>query len=391
LSDAATVLERCVRLATISEEPHRLVRRYGTDALRHAHDLAAGWMRDAGLTVREDAVGNLIGRTGEGPAMVLGSHLDTVVDAGRFDGPLGVLVGLAAVERVRGRRPPPALEVVSFADEEGVRYGTSYLGSSAMTGRFDPAWLDRRDADGVQLRDVLPGDPAAALRDPSEFAGYCEVHIEQGRRLEKRNLPVGVVTGIVAQSHLDVTFTGEAGHAGTTPMLERRDALAAAAELVLAAESAGRARDELVATVGQVAVEPGARNVIPGAVRLTLDVRHPERVAVEEVVEELRERALDAARARDGALDWRAHTLDPVPMSEELSGALAVAVHAQGVPVARLPSRAGHDAASMAAVTRAAMLFVRCRGGISHHPDEHVEEADVAVAIDVIERLLRDL
>jgi allantoate deiminase len=387
LSDAATVLERCARLAAISEEPGRLVRRFGTDALREAHAVAAGWMQEAGMTVREDAVGNLIGRRGSGPAMVLGSHLDTVVDAGRFDGPLGVLVGLAVAERV----PEVPLEVVAFADEEGVRYGTSYLGSSAMTGRFDRAWLDRRDADGIALRDLLRGDPAAAARDPAELRGYCEAHIEQGTELERRDVAVGMVTGIVAQHHGEATLTGRAGHAGTTPMDARHDALCAAAELVLAAERLAREREGLVATVGRMRVEPGARNVIPGAARLTLDMRHPDEHALAGAVAALQDRAQESARARGVELAWSGHDLPPVPMSGALSRALAAAIEAHGLPVERLPSRAGHDAAAMAAVTPAAMLFVRCRDGISHHPDESVEEADVGVAIDVLERFVRGL
>ena len=207
MSGAARVLERCDALAQISEEPERLTRRFGTPAMQEANALVGGWMREAGLTVREDAVGNLIGRRGDGPVLMLGSHLDTVVDAGRYDGPLGVLIAIEAAELVARD-----LEVVGFADEEGVRFGTAYLGSSAMTGRFDPAWRELHDGD-VRLGDLV-GEVGPARED---VLGYVEVHIEQGPVLERLDEPVGVVSAIAGQSHAEVTFTGEAGHAGTVP------------------------------------------------------------------------------------------------------------------------------------------------------------------------------
>jgi allantoate deiminase len=367
LTDAATVLERCARLGEISEEPGLLVRRYGTDAMRRANELVGGWMFAAGLDVREDSVGNLIGRRGLGRALMLGSHLDTVRDAGRYDGPLGVLVALAAVERVPGR----TVEVIGFADEEGLRFGTAYLGSAPVAGRFDPAWRGYRDADGVALADVLPGDPALAARD--DLVAYAEVHIEQGPVLERLGEPVGVVTAINGQSHATVTFTGEAGHAGTVPLEGRNDALTAAAEWVLAVEGVG--------TVGQLAVEPGARNVIPGRVTLSLDVRRPDDAERQAAFAGLERRAEEIAARRGLELTWTASHHPAVQMDEYLGDAWGVDV--------RLPSGAGHDAAMMAAIVPATMLFVRCRGGISHNPAESVEEADVAVAIDALERFLR--
>ena len=368
MSDAATVLERCDRLGEISEEDGLLVRRYGTEAMRRANELVAGWMREAGLTTREDAIGNLIGRRGEGRPFMLGSHLDTVRDAGRYDGPLGVLVAIAAVERV----PGVTVEVAGFADEEGLRFGTAYLGSAPLAGRFDPASLANRDADGIALADVLPGDPATAARD--DMRGYAEVHIEQGPVLERLGEPVGVVTAINGQSHADVTFTGEAGHAGTVPYGDRRDALVAAAEWILAVEGSG--------TVGRVTVEPGGRNVIPGRAALTLDVRDPDDDARRAAVRALRAHATEIAARRSVAVDWTDVNDSPaVRMDDRLGAAWGVST--------RLPSGAGHDAAMMASIVPATMLFVRCRGGISHNPAESVEEADVAVAIDALERLLR--
>ena len=357
------MLERCDRLAAVSEEEDRLTRRFGTDAMRQANELVGGWMREAGLEVREDTVRNLIGRRGDGPVLMLGSHLDTVVDAGRYDGPLGVLVALEAVERVE--RP---VEVVGFADEEGVRFGTAYLGSSALTGRFDTAWLELRDDEGVRLGDLVdePGPP----RD--DLLGYVEVHIEQGPVLERLGEPVGVVTAIAGQSHAEVTFVGEAGHAGTVPYDARRDALAAAAEWILAVEEAG-------GTVGRATVEPNVRNVIPARVTATLDLRDPDDATRRAAVDVLRRRA---GRGRDVGVEWRDLADVPaVAMDERLTRAFGVDT--------RLSSGAGHDAAMMAHIAPAAMLFVRCRGGISHHPAESVEEADVAVAVDALERLLR--
>jgi allantoate deiminase len=357
----ARVLERCDRLGAVSEEPGRLTRRFGTAAMREANALVAGWMREAGLDTREDAVGNLLGRRGDGPALMLGSHLDTVIDAGRYDGPLGVLVAIEAAERV-----PRPLEVAAFADEEGVRFGTAYLGSSALTGRFDPEWLERRDADGVRLGDLV--EPPGPARE--DVLGYVEVHIEQGPVLERLGEPVGVVTAINGQSHAEVTFIGEAGHAGTVPPQDRRDALAAAAEWILAVEAAG-------GTVGRLDVEPNVRNVIPGRCTATLDLRGPDDATRRAAVAGLRARA---GRGRE--VEWRdLADIPAVAMDERLSAAFGVAT--------RLPSGAGHDAAMMASIAPAAMLFVRCAGGISHNPAEAVDEADVAVAIDALERLLR--
>ena len=399
MSTAAAVLERCARLGLVSEEPGRLVRRYATPAMRQANDLVAGWMREAGLAVREDAAGNVIGRRGEGKALVLGSHLDTVVDAGRYDGPLGVLGGIALAERLAAAPPLPfALEVVAFADEEAVRYPTSFLGSSAMAGRFAPAWLRLADDRGVTMADALrefggdPGAIASAARSPDELLAYCEVHIEQGPVLERRGAPVGVVTAITGQTHAEVAFQGEAGHAGTVPMDARRDALTGAAEWVLAVETLARGRPGLVATVGRLDVDPGARNVIPGAARLSLDVRHGSDAIRREAIADVRAEAQRVAAGREVRLTWDARgETAAVPTEPRLSERLADAVTAAGHAVERLPSGAGHDGVSMAAIAPVAMLFVRCAGGISHNPAESVAEADVAVALDVMERFVRGL
>jgi allantoate deiminase len=397
-SSAALVLERADRLAACTEEPGRLTRRFATPALAAAGDLVLGWMREAGMAARRDAIGNVIGRW-EPPGgaaagtLVLGSHLDTVRDAGRYDGMLGVLVALACVERLTDA--PFAIEVYGFADEEGVRYGTAYLGSSVVAGAFDPSALDRRDADGISMHDAVAtfgGDPsalAAARRDPSDLLGYVEVHIEQGPVLEAEDLPVGVVTGIAGQTRAEVAFTGVAGHAGTVPMALRRDALVAAAELVGAAEARARATDGLLATVGELAVEPGASNVIPSRATLSLDVRHLDDAMRAAAVADLRERAEAIAAARRVEVAWtEVQATGAVACAPALAAELEAAVADAGVRLARLPSGAGHDAAVMARLCDAAMLFVRCAGGVSHNPAEAVTVEDVAVAIDVTSRLL---
>jgi len=396
---ALLVMQRADTLGAISEEPDRLTRRFGTPAMRKANITVAAWMREAGMAVREDNIGNLIGRY-EGSAqstVVLGSHLDTVRDAGKYDGPLGVLVAIACVQRLheQERRLPFAIEVVAFADEEGLRFGTSYLGSKVYTGTFDPAYLDVPDADEITLaRAILDmcADPSALAhdrRDVGDLLGYCEVHIEQGPVLEAEGLPVGVVSAISSQSRFTISFEGVAGHAGTVPMSMRRDPLVAAAELALAVESLANSTEGLVATVGQLSVEPGASNVIPGHVTLSLDVRHFDDVVREEACRLLQQRAEEICEKRDVSLDWRLLQTNPsVPCASPLARKLARAVEAAGYSVRFLPSGAGHDAVTMAAVCPVAMLFVRCKGGISHNPAESVTEEDVGVAIDVLGRFL---
>ncbi len=368
-------------------------------------------MAAAGMTVGRDAIGNVIGRLegaglrtssghpdGAGTrTLLIGSHLDTVRDAGRYDGMLGVLVGIACLERLRdaGRELPYAVEVLGFADEEGVRYGTAYLGSSVVAGRFDPAALERRDADGVTMADALRafgGDAiglACGRRDPASVLGYVEVHIEQGPLLEAENVPLGIVSAIAGQTRATVTFEGEAGHAGTVPMALRRDALCAAAEWITAVEAIARGEGGLVATTGQLAVEPGTSNVIPHRATVSLDLRHAENAARERAVERLREQTAMIAESRGVDHEWQIVQETPaVTCSPELAGLLGTAVAAGGHPVIRLASGAGHDAAIVATIAPVAMLFVRCAGGVSHNPAESVTLEDVAAAIDAGTRFL---
>lgn len=350
-------------------------------------------MEAAGLQTRRDAVGNVIGRLGAGGqrTLLIGSHFDTVRDAGRYDGPLGLLVAIACLERLRdqGRSLPYAVEVIAFADEEGVRYGTGYLGSSVVAGSFEEIALGRRDADGITLADAIRsvgGDPeglAGVRRDPKGLIGYYEVHIEQGPVLEDAGVPLGVVDAIAGQSRARVAFIGKAGHAGTVPMALRRDALCAAAEFIGAVEALAHAQDCVVATVGEIEVQPGTSNVIPGRVDLSLDVRHASDSVRESLVTQLLERASTIADQRNCGHGWELpQDTKAVVCSQELTGLVAEAVKATGQPVVRLTSGAGHDAVMLSRIVPVAMLFVRCAGGISHSPAESVITEDVAAAIE---------
>ncbi|MGO9587149.1 MAG: allantoate amidohydrolase [Limisphaerales bacterium] len=403
-SPARLILRRCDELARVTDEPGRLTRTFASPAMRRANELVGGWIREAGMKTRTDTIGNLIGHyDGDEPnakILLLGSHLDTVPNAGKFDGPLGVILAIACVEQLyRDRiRLPFAIEVVGFADEEGERYQTAYLGSKVLAGCFDERDLRRKDADGVSMANAINrfgGNPAkmkSARLNPKNLLGYVEVHIEQGPVLEHRNLVVGVVTAIAGQSRFKISFAGRAGHAGTVPMDLRRDALCAAAEFIVAAEKFARKTNGLVATVGQIHAEPGASNVIPGLVTLTLDVRHRKDSVRLASCAGLQKIAGRIAGTRKTKVAWQViQQTASVPCSPELSVRLKQAVKKFQRVVATLPSGAGHDAAVMAQITPAAMLFVRCKGGVSHQPDESVSDRDVSVAFEVMNDFLRQL
>jgi hydantoinase/carbamoylase family amidase len=292
-------------------------------------------------------------------------------------------------------RLPFAIEVVAFADEEGVRFASTYLGSRALAGTFEMADLERTDASGVTMAEAIHrfgGDPARIGDDRwngGELLGYCEVHIEQGPELEARRLPAGVVSAIAGQNRYALTFAGVAGHAGTVPMERRRDALAAAAEFVLAVEAEARSRQGLVATVGRLEVQPGAVNVIPGQVDLSLDVRHADDAARASAAEQILERANAIGNKRNVIVAVELVSANPaVPCSPRLVRLLSQAVADLGHEVVQLPSGAGHDGVAMSSLTEIAMLFVRCKGGISHNPAESVAVDDVGVALDVLSNFL---
>lgn len=407
LSDAnigATLVERIAALEQISESPDFLSRRFATAEHRRANDLVAEWMKAAGLSVHEDQIGNIIGRY-EGiekaaPAVMMGSHLDTVVMAGKYDGMLGVLCALAAVEHftAAGQRLPFALEVVGFADEEGVRYHSTYLGSKAITGKLEAKELDRVDADGISMREALkqfgkdPEQLHTAKRPASDLRGFLEVHIEQGPVLERENLAVGVVTSIAGATRLSVELHGEAGHAGTVPMNLRRDALCAAAESICAIERICKADTDLVGTVGRITAEPGASNVIPGHAAFTVDVRSPNNEKRLRAIDEIKQQILSAAAARDvEAQIEQPHAESSIDCDAEISRVMGDVVGRHCSAVQRIPSGAGHDTAAMLEMTPSGMLFVRCKGGISHHPDESIEAEDGVVAVKVLIDTLQEM
>jgi allantoate deiminase len=395
-------MERIEALARISDEAECLTRTFCSPAMRRANRLVATWMRAAGMKVREDAMGNLIGHypaaTRHGKILLLGSHLDTVRNAGKFDGPLGVIIAIACVEHLRRNhlRLPFAIEVCGFADEEGVRYQGAYLGSRAVAGFLSDVDLLRKDSRGVSLADAIRhfgGQPARlkqARFDADRLLGYVEAHIEQGPVLEEENVAVGIVTAIAGQSRFQFTFTGRAGHAGTTPMHLRRDALCAAAEFILAVERYAARKAGLVATAGQIQAEPNASNVIPGTVTLTLDVRDQTDSVRRRTAAQFQKLARQIAATRHLKVSAQLVQQTPsVACSPKLSGLLERAAKLHQPQIVRLPSGAGHDAAILARITPTAMLFIRCKGGISHHPDESASREDVRVALAVLNDFLR--
>jgi allantoate deiminase len=391
--DAARIMQRCAALARHSELAGGLTRVFlSPEGLAASADVL-GWMREAGMQAAVDALGNVSGRYEAArpgaPCVMLGSHLDTVRDAGRYDGMLGVVTAIECVDALNRQkvRPPFAIEVVAFGDEEGVRFGTTLLGSRAVAGTLDAAVLETRDAQGLSIADALRAaglDPAglpAVARRKGDVLAYVELHIEQGPVLEAEGLALGVVTAINGFSRLRVTLSGTAGHAGTVPMHLRRDALAGAAECVLAVERIAKADPEIVGTVGRLEARPGAINVIPGEVMLTIDFRGSRDAAREAAVAQ----ALAAVQAvaKQRGLEARIEPLQSLgvtPCAEWLMAQMDAAVAAQGLRVRRLPSGAGHDGMALKAITDIAMLFVRCRGGISHNPAEAISEEDAGAA-----------
>jgi allantoate deiminase len=392
---AERILARCDELAGLSEEEGLLTRWYGSRSLVAAADLVAGWMEQAGLAVRRDAVGNVIGRRAgdrEG-AFVLGSHIDTVRDAGRYDGPLGVVLAIEVAERMADLHY--GLEVVAFADEEGGRFPLTYLGSRGWGGLLEPADAEVTNGLGEVLGEAaqaMGGNPDdfGTRFAPKDILGYLEVHIEQGPVLQDADLPVGIVTAIAAQSRGIVDFRGVAGHAGNTPMRLRHDALAGAAEFVLEVERLAGATEGLTATVGWIGNEPNVGNVIPGHTWMTYDVRHQVDATRDHARDELEAAARQIALRRGLVMEWkRRDDIPAVGMSGELRQLLAQACEDAGIPPLELGSGAGHDAVTVARLSPfVSMLFVRCKDGISHNPAESVRAEDVAAAFDVVCRFL---
>src|ERR1700722_4027086 len=398
------IVERISRLGKISETPEHLARVFLSPEHRAAAELILTWMRDAGMQVRLDAIGNVCGRyEGERPGLpclMLGSHYDTVRDAGKWDGPLGLITAISCVADLqrRGRRFPFAIEVTGFADEEGVRFASTLLGSRAVAGTFNERVLASKDETGISMREALvrfgldPDHIGAAARIRSELLAYVELHIEQGPVLEARNLAVGVVSAIAGATRLAAKLTGMAGHAGTVPMGLRRDALAAAAECISKIEELCLSEEGgLVGTVGYIHATPGATNVIPGEAHFTIDLRAPTDVHRKRAVTDIVRQIEAIAKRRKLALQVDVtHESCTVPCAPWLKAQVAEAVVAEGYPVFELPSGAGHDGMAMVDIADVAMVFVRCRGGVSHHPDEHVELVDADAGARVLLRLIEN-
>ena len=391
------ILGMARELAQWSELPEGLTCTYFSPAHKAVAAQLRDWMRAAGLEVKIDAVGNVIGRYPSAvdttKTLVVGSHYDTVADAGQFDGRLGILTGLVVAEQLHrtGQRLPCHLEVIGFSEEEGVRFSAPYLGSGAIAGCFDKSALARRDANDISLATVMrkEGVDLAAIqalaRRPETLRGYLEVHIEQGPVLLRSELPVGVVTSIAGSARFRITIQGVAGHSGTVPMPLRRDAAAAAAEIVLEVERRCSAVPNLVGTVGQLAVPHGLINVIPGNCELSLDVRSPDDATRDAAIADILAAIEKIARRRKvtaGVKELSRHRA--VPCAARMQSALAQAIARAGIKPFHLPSGAGHDAEMFAGLTDIGMLFVRCgNGGISHSPLETVtaDDADVAARI----------
>ena len=389
-SRAERISQRLERLAKITDEPGRLTRTLLSPAMSQATQLAGRWMEEAGMQTSTDFIGNLVGRTSspsEKRVFLVGSHLDTVRDAGRFDGALGVVLGIELADIFRSGSPLPfALMAAAFSDEEGVRFQTAYLGSRVFCGLLGQADLEVSNREG-SLRELLAGRQSAVDLPPGavssdQLAGYFEVHIEQGPVLEDRNLPVGVVTAIAGQSRFRFHWTGKAAHAGTTPIGLRKDALLGAARFALQAETACTRFPGLVATVGELSVSPNVSNVVPARIIHSLDVRHQNDVVRAAAVAWLCQEADQIAADRKLTLERLiVQETASVACDPDLTARLATATHFVTGTILELPSGAGHDAVILSQLCPVAMLFVRCRDGLSHHPDEFVQVDDIEVAL----------
>jgi allantoate deiminase len=401
---AVEVIARCQTLARFSEDAGSIRRTFLSPPMRECHHEIAGWAASCGATSRVDAAGNLRivypaakPDAPRGQRLLIGSHLDTVPNAGKYDGMLGVVLAIALLDALQGRKLPFAIEVVGFSEEEGVRFGAPFIGSRALVGSLDEELLNRQDAQGISVRKAIadfglnPAEvPQAAIG--SDVIGYLEFHIEQGPVLENADRPLGVVEAIVGQSRMEFTFTGKTNHAGTTPMNLRRDALAGAAEWIRAVELRAQSGSGLVATVGAIQATPGAVNVIPGEVRLSLDVRHQDDESRRNAVDYLVCAAEDIAKRRGLAVQWNVMMNQrAVAMDRFLVSQVERSVSKAGCEPCRMVSGAGHDAMIMAAKVPSAMIFLRSPGGISHDPAESVDVSDVAKAIDCGLHLLEQL
>jgi len=391
---ASRVIDRCRQIAACTEVAGEITRTFLSPPMHKVHALLREWMEPAGMQVRVDAVGNLsgvyAGLTPEAPRLLIGSHLDTVPNAGAFDGILGVVMGVSIVEELAGQCLPFAIEVIGFSEEEGVRFSRPFLGSLALVGKLDGEILALTDANGITVTETIDHFGLGKLDDrglerakaaENTFA-YLEFHIEQGPVLESENLSLGIVSALVGQNRLGLHFTGTANHAGTTPMHLRHDAMSAAAEWIVAVEKIALLHAGLVATIGSVQTKPGAGNVIAGEVNATLDLRHADDATRAIALHEILSAAQQAADARGVTVRWEQRMDQPaVPLDAELIDLLDEAVRGAGFEPRRMVSGAGHDAMIVADSIKSCMLFLRTPGGVSHHPSETVLPEDIEAAL----------
>jgi len=399
------LVARIEALAQFSADPDMLTRLTLTQAHRNAADMVTAWMIQAGMKVHVDALGTVVGRieanriAGKAAkTLLLGSHIDTVRNAGKYDGNFGVIAAIADRLKSEGAVLPFAIEVLAFGDEEGGRYPSTLPGSRAVAGTFDPAALDHEDADGISRREALirfgadPGYAMKQARDPAKTIGYVEVHIEQGPVLESEGLPIGIVTAINGATRGTISITGQSGHSGTLPMSLRHDALTAAAEMILAIETIGRSQRGLVATVGRIETPYGAVNIVPGAVTMSLDVRGPSdaerKAAVARIAEEINR---IAQRRGVEAVFTPTYDMPAAPCDPALMATLGHSFEHLGHAAYRLASGAGHDAMSFNGRIPIAMIFARCRGGISHNPAEFTSPGDMEAATVALYAFLKTL
>lgn len=396
---AKTVMQRCDALAAFTETPGMLTRTFLSEPMHGVHASIHEWMTQAGLQVHVDAVGNIIGRKAshakDAKVLLVGSHLDTVKNAGKYDGILGVLLGVALAEALAHTPLPFHLDVIGFSEEEGVRFGVPFIGSRAIAGSFDKSLLELKDVKDISVAEVIANfglnvdDISNAAYQPENVLGYLESHIEQGPRLAAADSALGVVSAIVGASRAKISFFGHAGHAGTSPMNLRQDALTGAAEFIMSVESHARQTPELVATVGRIEAKPGAGNVIAGEVELSLDVRHIEDAIRYQAIQNLKAKAEAISQTRNLKVQWQ-DLMDQaaVPMATLFVEHLK---NLTGPNVSVLPSGAGHDAMIMATLTLSAMLFIRSPNGISHHPQEMVLLTDVEMALQTLVRCVTSI
>ncbi|WP_261837248.1 allantoate amidohydrolase [Vibrio ishigakensis] len=398
-TDSNIIMQRADELAQFTSTPGALTRTYLSKQHKQAHQALSEWMVQAGLETWQDSVGNQWGRKVSAnptqPTLIIGSHSDTVVNAGKYDGNLGILLGISALQQLIDIEFPFHVDIVAFADEEGTRFDTTLIGSSATAGVFQPDWLEVEDKQGISMAEAMlefgldPKKAALDAREPSEVQAYLEVHIEQGPVLEAEDRAVGVVTGIAGAKRYQFSVKGMAGHAGTVPLEMRADAMCGMAQMTLAIEAFAK-QNSLVATVGKCELPSGSVNVIPGVVNFTLDIRSLDQAKLDDYCEALLAQLDDIAEQRGLSLKSELfYEAESVPCAESLQQlwGSAVELSTKQAPLF-LASGAGHDALAMAHLTEVGMLFVRCDKGISHNPREAVNVQDVEVALDCLKQML---